>query len=37
MVTLLKRRLVYMLVQDELKKMCTGDLPLQVNYAAGRL
>ena len=28
---------IYMLVQDELKKMCTGDLPLQVNYAAGRL
>ena len=26
-----------MLVQDELKKMCTGNLPLQVNYAAGRL
>ena len=26
-----------MLVQDELKKMCTGDLPLQVNYAVGRL
>ena len=35
--SLLKRHLVYMLVQDELKKMCTGDLPLQVNYAAGRL
>ena len=35
--SLLKRHLVYMLVQYELKKMCTGDLPLQVNYAAGRL
>ena len=35
--SLLKRGLVYMLVQDELKKMCTGDLPLQANYAAGRL
>ena len=35
--SLLKRRLVYMLVQDELKKMRTGDLPLQVNYAVGRL
>ena len=34
---LLKRSLVYMLVQDELKKMCTGNLPLQVNYAVGRL
>ena len=33
----LKRRLIYMLVQDELKIMCTGDLPLQVNYAVGRL
>ena len=22
---------------DELKIMCTGDLPLQVNYAVGRL
>ena len=35
--SLLKRGLVYMLVQDELKKMCTGDLPLQANYAAGIL
>ena len=35
--SLLKRCLVYMLVQDELKKMCTGDLPVQVNYAVGRL
>ena len=26
-----------MLVQNELKIMCTGDLPLQVNYAVGRL
>ena len=26
--SLLKRRLVYMLVQDELKKMCTGDFNL---------
>ena len=33
--SLLKRRLVYMLVQDELKIMCTGVLPLQVNYAVG--
>ena len=24
-----------MLVQVELKVMCTGDLPLQVNYTAG--
>ena len=30
--SLLERHLVYMLVQVELKKMCTGDLPLQVNY-----
>ena len=35
--SLLKRRLVYMLVQVELKRMCSGDLTLQVNYAAGRL
>ena len=35
--SLLKRCLVYMLVQDELEIMCTGDLPLEVNYAAGRL
>ena len=35
--SLLKRCLVYMLVQDELKKMCTGDLPLHVSYAVGRL
>ena len=33
--SLLKKRLVYMLVQVELKRMCIGDLPLQVNYAAG--
>ena len=26
-----------MLVQVELKKMCTGNLQLQVNYAAGSL
>ena len=26
-----------MLVQVKLEKMCTGNLPLQVNYAAGRL
>ena len=26
-----------MLLQDELKKMCTGNLPLQVNYAVGRV
>ena len=26
-----------MLVQVELKRMCAGDLQLQVNYAAGRL
>ena len=24
-------------VQVELKKMCTGNLPLQVDYAVGRL
>ena len=35
--SLLKRCLVYMLVQVELRILCTGDLPLQVNYAAGRL
>ena len=35
--SLLKRRLVYMLVQDELTIICAGDLPLQVNYAVGRL
>ena len=35
--SLLKRHLVYMLVQVKLKIMCTGDLPLQVNYVAGRL
>ena len=35
--SLLKRCLVYMLVHDELEIMCTGDLPLQVNYAVGRL
>ena len=26
-----------MLVQVELKRMCSGDLVLQVDYAAGRL
>ena len=26
-----------MLVQSELKRMCTSNLPLQVNYAVGRL
>ena len=26
-----------MLVQIELRILCTGDLPLQVNYAVGRL
>ena len=26
-----------MLVQVELGRMCSGDLTLQVNYAAGRL
>ena len=35
--SLLKRCLVYMLIQVELRILCTGDLPLQVNYAAGRL
>ena len=35
--SLLKRYLVYMLVQVELKRMSSGDLTLQVNYAAGRL
>ena len=35
--SLLKRHLVYMLVQSELKKICTGNLPLQVNCAARRL
>ena len=35
--SLLKRHLVYMLVQVELGIMCTGDLPLQVKYAVGRL
>ena len=34
--SLLKRHQVYMLVQSELKKMCTGNLPLQVNYAVER-
>ena len=34
--SLLKRCLVCMLVQDELK-MCIDDLPLHVNYAVGRL
>ena len=34
--SLLKRHLVYMLVQDELKKMCTANLPLQFNYAVGK-
>ena len=35
--SLLKRHLVYMLVQDELNNKRTGDSPLQVNYAAVRL
>ena len=35
--SLLKRHLVYMLVQVELRKLCTGNMPLQVNYAGGRL
>ena len=35
--SLLKRHLVYIRVQDELKIMCTGDLPPQVNYAVERL
>ena len=35
--SLLKRCLVYMLVQVELRILCTGNLPLQVNYAVGRL
>ena len=35
--SLLKRRLVYMLVHVELRILCSGDLTLQVNYAAGRL
>ena len=35
--SLLKRCLVYMLVQVELEKMCTCNLLLQVNYAVGRL
>ena len=35
--SLLKRHLVYMLVQDELKKMCTGDLPLQVNLCSEKI
>ena len=34
---LLKRHLVYMLVQVELSENVLGDLTLQVNYAAGRL
>ena len=35
--SLLKIRLVYMLVQVELSENVLGDLTLQVNYAAGRL
>ena len=35
--SLLKRRLVYMLVQVELRILCSGDLTLQANYAVGRL
>ena len=35
--SLLKRHVIYMLAQVELRKMCTDNLPLQVNYAAGRL
>ena len=35
--SLLKRGLVYMLVQVELRILCSGDLTLQVNYAVGRL
>ena len=35
--SLLKRRLVYMLVQVELRILYTGNFPLQVNYAVGRL
>ena len=35
--SLLKRHLVYMLVQVELRILYTGYLPLQVNYAVGRL
>ena len=35
--SLLKRPLVYMLVEVELRILCTGNLPLQVNYAMGRL
>ena len=35
--SLLKRCLVYMLVKVELRILCTGDLPLQVNYAVERL
>ena len=35
--SLLKRRLVYMLAQVELRILCTGNLPFQVNYAAGKL
>ena len=35
--SLLKRRLVYMLVQDELDDKRARDSALQLNYAAGRL
>ena len=35
--SLLKRCLVYMLVQVELRILCSGNLRLQVNYATGRL
>ena len=32
--SLLKRHLVYMLVQVDRRRMCSGNLTLQVNYAA---
>ena len=35
--SLLKRCLVYMLVQVELRIWCSSNLTLQVNYAVGRL
>ena len=35
--SLLKRRLVYMLLQVELRILCSGNLTLQANYAVGRL
>ena len=34
--SLLKKGLVYMLVQVELRILCSGDLTLQVNYSLGR-